>query len=85
MTWGVMVTLRRTGTMGAVKTPPASPSTPLSRLPSQVTIIPFTRPSQRFNRSNVVDHFQCHEDAVACMLQCIAARCHAKVNSLLTS
>ena len=36
MIWVEMVTLRRMGTMGAVRTPPASPSTLLNKMPSQV-------------------------------------------------
>ena len=37
MIWVEMVTLRHMGTMGAVRTPPASPSTLPSKIPSQVT------------------------------------------------
>ncbi len=37
MIWVEMVTLRRMGTMGAVRTPPATPSTLPSKMPSQVT------------------------------------------------
>ena len=37
MIWVETVTLRRMGTMGAVRTPPASPSTLPSKMPCQVT------------------------------------------------
>ncbi len=37
MIWVEMVTLRHMGTMGVVRTPPASPSTLPSKMPSQVT------------------------------------------------
>lgn len=37
------------------------------------------------SKSDVADQILCYGDAAACMLQRIAARCHAKVNSLLTS
>lgn len=37
MIWVETVTLRHMGTMGAVRTPPASPSTLPSKMPSQVT------------------------------------------------
>ena len=37
MIWVETVTLRHMGIMGAVRTPPASPSTLPSKMPSQVT------------------------------------------------
>ncbi len=81
MIWVEMVTLRRMGTMGAVRTPPASPSTLPNKMPSQVTdsfLLYQDMHVIRYRARNIIALFIAALHRLYVLYTCIVFSCNVK-------